>query len=702
MMRFGVFSSALAFLVLFELNGLAQPSTIRTYAGPSGTGPVDGGQAVAQSITGPMSVISDGAGGFYFASFNQSRIYKVDAGGTLTIIAGTGTEGFSGDGGPAQAAQLVRPSAIALDGVGNLYIADRFNHRIRKITAAGVISTVAGTGTRGSDGDGEPASAAQLDSPWGIALDVAGNLFIADTGNNRIRKVSADGIIGTVAGTGEHGYSGDGGEATFAGLASPAGVVVDAIGNLIIADTGNNCIREVSRDGLINRVAGTCGAFNWENTGFNGDGGPATSAQLNFPRSVAVDASGNLFIADTFNQRIRKVSANGIISTVAGTGGMTPCGEQNVVGDGGPATAAQLSGPSGVTVDGVGNLFIADSYNNRVRMVTAAGIIHTVAGDGGIQGYRGDGGAANAALFNYPTGVAVDRTGNLFIADTLNCRVRMVTAAGIISTVARLNLPRSVAVDAIGNLFVADQSTNRVYKVSPEGAITAFAGRGAFGQGSFNGDGGPAIAAELNYPFGVAVDGAGNVFIADRANHRVRKVSPNGVIVTVAGSGPAGGGGGFSGDGGPATAAQLNYPMAVTVDAHGNLFIADTINYRIRRVTPEGIISTVAGTGIQGLSGDGGPAISAEIGSPWGVAVDGNGNLFFSAGGSAYHRIRRVTPDGIITTAVGNGLPGTGGDGGPADSAQLDTPWGVAVDEEGSLFIADSNNHRIPKVTTEP
>ena len=705
MREFSRVALSLPFLVLFHLNSFAQPR-ITTYAGPSTAGPVNGAQAVTQSIGSPMSVIADAVGGFYFASSTQHRIYRVAADGTLTVIAGTGQAGFAGDGGPAGAAQLNSPAGIALDAAGNLFIADRLNHRIRQITAAGIISTVSGDGAPGFSGDGEPAFRAQLNIPWGIALDGKGALWIADTGNHRIRKISADGIIRTVAGTGEYGNygdNGDGGQASLAQLFLPSAVAVDAEGTLFIAQ--RDCIRKVGPDGVINRFAGSCLGVDIDGAAFGGDGGPAASAQLNFPTSLTLDASGNLFIADRRNHRIRKISSSGIISTVAGAGGELDCRQENFGGDGGPATAARLNEPSGVAVDSRGNLFITDLGNNRIRKVTAAGIINTVAGDGGIAGFKGDGGAARAALLNTPIGVAVDRDGNLFIADNLNCRIRKVTPAGIITTVARLNSqPRNIAVDNGGNLFVT-YLDNQIRKISPEGAITIFAGTGTagtFGQGSFGGDGGPATAAQLHNPSGLAVDDAGNVFIADRSSHRVRKVSPNGVIVTVAGGGAVDGGDGFSGDGGPATSAELNYPLGVAVDARGNLFIADTINHRIRRVAPDGVISTVAGNGSVGLSGDGGPATSAEIGSPFGVAVDGIGNLFISAGGGAYHRIRKVTPDGIITTLAGDGTPAFNGDGGPAFFAQLNSPWGVAVDGSGSLFIADTNNHRIRKVTAEP
>ncbi len=389
--------------------------------------------------------------------------------------------------------------------------------------------------------------------------------------------------------------------------------------------------------------------------GFSGDGGPATSAQLFHPESVAVDAAANLFIGDRLNNRIRKVTPDGVIKTVAGKN-MSSSG-----GDGGPATRARLSNPTGVAVDTAGNLFIADAENNRIRKVTPGGVISTVAGNGN-RGFSGDGGPATSAQLYRPRGVAVDSAGNLFIADGWNYRVRKVTPDGVISTVA-------------GN-----------------------------GRPGFSGDGGPATSAQLGRPNGVVADTAGNLFITASSSvggtlswfaDRIRKVTPGGVISTVAGNGNPG----FSGDGGPATSARLFIPEGIALDAEGNLFIADTGNHRVRKVTPENVISTVAGDGRPGFDSDddGGPATSAQLAAPSGVAVDTAGNLFIADAGNC--RIRKVTRDGVISTVAGNGICGFGGDGSPTTSAQLSNPRAVAVDAAGTLFIADGA--RIRRVAGE-
>ena len=332
---------------------------------------------------------------------------------TITTIAGNGIASGSGDGGPATQATLNTPAGIALDTAGNVYIADAFSHRIRKVAPDGTISTVAGTGEVGFDGDGAPATDARLRVPLSVAIDDTGAIYIADTYNHRIRKVSPDGVISTIAGTGALGFSGDGGQGTAATLAYPTGIAVAEDGALFIADTRNHRVRRLAADGTITTVAGTGAA------GFNGDGGPATLARLNNPRDVAVGPGGQLYIVDRENRRIRMVDGDGLIATVAGTG------SSGFNGDRGQATEANLRAPYGITVDRQGNLYIADTFNHRVRKVSPDGSISTVAGSARF-GFTGDGWAAGQATLHYPLGVATDIAGNLYIADSFNHRIRKV------------------------------------------------------------------------------------------------------------------------------------------------------------------------------------------------------------------------------------------------------------------------------------
>jgi uncharacterized protein (TIGR03437 family) len=656
---------------------------INTVAGTAWIFPTSAVQALSAPLGALSAVVVDGLGNTYAADPENNVVLRVSPGGMLTIVAGNGYGGFSGDGGPATKASLSSPEGIAIDSAGNLYIADSLNSRIRKVSG-GTITTVVGSGKSGFSGDGGPATNAALSDPGGVAVDAAGNIYVVDTENERIRKISG-GVITTIAGNGALGFSGDGGPATSASFFQPQAVAIDSGGNLYIADALNNRVRKIS-NGQITTVAGNGSAR------YSGDGGPAVSASLNFPFGLTVDAAGNLYIADAFNNRIRKVSG-GVITTVAGNG------NARFTGDGGPANSAAIDFPSGVAVDASGIIYIADTYNNRIRVVSG-GSISTAAGNGAYL-FAGDGGLAKNASINLPAGVAMDAAGTLYIADSLNNRIRKVSG-GMITTVAgngnpgfsgdggpainaSLYYPQGVAVDSAGNLYIADSSNNRIRKVSG-GVITTVAGNGVEG---FSGDGGSPASASLYGPLGVAVDSSNNLYIADAYNNRIRKIA-GGIITTVAGNGNAG----FSGDGGAATSASLSNPGGVAVDSIGNFYIADSSNNRIRKVSG-GAITTVAGNGNAGFSGDGGAPVSASLYDPAGVGIDSAGNIYIAD--SLNNRIRMVA-GGIIATVAGNGEGAYSGDGGAAAAASLYYPYGVAMDSHGDLFIADGDNNRIREV----
>ncbi|MDR3676854.1 MAG: choice-of-anchor D domain-containing protein, partial [Acidobacteriota bacterium] len=563
-------------------------------------------------------------------------------------MAGNGSEGYSGDGGPATNAGLLSPYGVAVDGAGDLFIADTFHYSIRRVDATTkFISTVAGTGTAGFGGDGGAATSAKLNFPTEVALDGSGNLFIVDSNNERIRRVDVlTHDITTVAGNGQTGFNGDNTAATSASLCNPYGVALDGSGNVFIADTCSSRLRRVDATTQnITTVAGD-GAQD-----FTGDGGLAAFAALNSPQAVAIDSTGNLFIADTSNGRIRRVDKlTADITTIAGGG---------TGGDNGAATSAMLFTPSGLAIDGSGNLLIADNQNNRIRRVDRdTQTITTVAGNG-IPGFSGNGSGANLAQMWGPWGIALDSSGNLFIADLQNFRIR--------------------GVDAISQI------------------ITTVAGNGLAG---YSGDGGLATSARLGAPYAVATDSAGNLFIADNGTDgRVRRVDAiTHFITSVAGNGTSG----YSGDGGLATSAQLAGPTGVAVDSSGNLFIADTGNHSIRRVdAATHFITTVAGNGTPGFSGEGGLATGAQLWNPYGVAVDSSGNILIAD--TSNYRIRRVDAlTHIITTVAGNGTYGFSGDGGPAISAELSVPNAVTTDSSGNLYIADAPNNRVRATALPP
>jgi hypothetical protein len=700
MIRIFIFALIAASLAM---PALAQQDVISTVIGG---GPGDNIPAVDANIYGPVSVAFDSAGNYYIAAYSANRVFKVSTSGDLTLVAGNGLPGYSGDGvaGGAANAELNGPYSVAVDSSDNVYIADYNNSVIRKVdTATNTITTFLGTqGTCGGStstlcspegvavdststnlfiadtgdcqikkvvlatnavsvfagndeetcgytGNGGNATAAELDQPSAIAVDSSEDVFIADTDNYVIREVTAsNGHIILVAGDNTPGYSGDKGLATKAEISQVYGLTTNSAGTTVtIADTGNDAIRQFTVGGDINTVAGGTG-------GYCGDGGKATAACLNAPEDVTLSSSGSYYISDYDNERIRSFTVGGDINTVAGNGSTTEATVSNGVGP----TGVELYYPFGVYEDPSGNIYVADQYNQIVReLVQASNVVNTFAGTPGTAGYSGDTGAATSVELDYPLGVARDSSGNIYVADTDNCIVWIVNTAGNISIFA--------------------------------GTLNS----GGSPVCGYSGDGGPATSAELYYPSGVYVDSKNNVFIADSNNEVIREIT-GGTINTIAGIPNVNG---YSGDGGPATAAKLYNPTAVAEDGAGNLYIADQYNNRIREISAAtGNISTVAGNGDDGFSGDG-IATQNSLYYPSGIWADVNGNFFIAD--QENFLLRWVNQAGIMTTFAGTGDGQYNGDGGVATNANLYYPSGIWEDPSGDFLVTDQYNYRIRYIT---
>jgi uncharacterized protein (TIGR03437 family) len=557
---------------------------ISTVAGTGASGyGGDGGSALQASFNGLAGIAIDHGGNLYVADFFNQVVRKI-SGGTITTVAGNGTLGYNGDNIAATSAQLAGPSGVALDAAGNLYIADGYNSRIRKVSG-GIITTVAGNGTAGFSGDKGPAASATLRQPADVAVDSAGNLYIADYGNNRIRMV-ANGVITTTAGNGTLVFTGDGGAATTAGLVAPARMAFDTADNLYLVDGPR--VRKIAR-GVISTIAGGGAPL--------GESGPATSAQLLSPQGVAVDGAGNVYIADAGTARVLEVSG-GTVQKLAGAG------SQGLTGDNGPAANSQLSAPWGIAVDAAGSVYVTDGTNLKVRKISG-GTIAPFAGGGSTLG---DGGPATKAQLSAPQGLAADAAGNLYIAD-LN-RIRVVaggvinTAAGNgsvgyqgdggVATAARISSASGVAASS-GSLYIADSGNNRVRMVT-SGIISTVAGNGTYGA---SGSGGTATSAMLSSPTGVAADPSGDFYLTD--SYRVLKVS-KGKIATIAG---------------------LSGPQGVAADAAGNIYVADPSSHRVRVLTPAGTSCAIAASpttlAVASTGGTASVNLGAGASCPWAV-----------------------------------------------------------------------------------
>ena len=590
---------------------------------------------------------------------------------TFSTLAGMPGAVVNSADGTGSAAQFDAPRGIAVDRAGNAYVADANNSTIRKITREGVVTTLAGVpGERGrTDGEG---AGARFSEPFGLATDAAGNLYVADNLNNAIRRITADGVVTTLAGAGVAGSAdGTGAAARFH---EPRAVAVDADGTVYVADYENHTIRKITSAGGVTTLAGS------PDVQGNADGS-GTAARFRGPMGVAVDATGTVYVADTGNRSIRKITSAGVVTTLGLSG--SPLGE-----------------PRGIAVDGAGTIYVGDSRTHTVRAITPTGTVSTLAGQSSRPGVSD--GTGTAASFHYPSAVAVDTSGAVYVADTENDTVRIVARGGAVTTLAglpgrtnsidgagadaRFEDPFGAAVDLNGNVYVADSGAHTIRKVSPDGVVTTLAGSA----GSFGSTNGLGAAARFYSPYGVAVDSAGIVYVADSGNKTIRRISPEGLVTTLAGTALEAGG-----TDGTGAAARFDEPYGIAVDGAGNVYVADSAQNAIRKITPAGVVTTLAGSAGSIGSADGTGA-AARFAVPYGVAVDLAGTVYVVDHGN--HTVRRVTAAGVVTT-----LAGTPGSMGSADgtgaAARFKFPGFPAADAVGNVFVIDTDNQAVRRIT---
>ncbi|HVU25414.1 MAG TPA: immunoglobulin domain-containing protein [Opitutus sp.] len=681
------------------LENYATPYTFTTLAGTTSVGSKDGTGAGAR-FEGPSGVAVDADGNVYVADSGNQTIRKITGAGVVTTLAGTPAhEGATdGTGSAAEFNMDDSPAEIAVDAAGNLYLADSDSSTIRRITGAGVVTTLAGMAGIYDAVDGTGGSA-RFAYPTGVAVDAAGNVYVADTGNDTIRKITSGGVVTTLAGrAGDPGASdGTGSSARFNG---PTSVVVDAEGTIYVADSSNATIRKITSAGVVSTLAGLAGAS-------GATDGAGASARFSNPRGVAVDGAGNVYVADSGNNTIRKITSGGVVTTLAGLAGNAGAAD-------GTGASARFDAPDSVAVDSAGNIYVADYNNCTIRKITSAGVVTTLAGTAINTGSTD--GVGSDARFDLPEGVAAG-DGAVYVADTGNHTIRKITSGGAVSTLAgspgdagasdgtgpaaRFDAPGGLAVSAPGDVYVADTGNDTIRRITSAGVVTTFAGAAGLA-GSADGSG---AAARFNAPMGIAMGPDGILYVADTGNHTIRKITSGGVVSTLAGL--AGNSGSADGAG---TAARFNGPQAVAVDGAGNVYVADTRNNVIRKITSAGVVTTWAGApGVFNGGWADGTGSAAKFWYPAGVAADAAGNVYVSDG--ANELIRRISNGGVVTTLAGKDeyRGATDGDG---IEARFNDPVGIAVDAAGAIYVADTSSSTIrkgvvsaslvPQFTTQP
>ncbi len=646
----------------------AQNYTFRTLAGSAGYGTADGVGNSAR-FSGPCGIAVDSAGNVYVVDRGNSTIRKLTPDGLVTTLAGLAAVYGKADG-VGNAARFFKPFGVAVDKSGNVYVADSCidtnigltsNNTVRKVTPAGVVTTVAGQAGTFGSTDGT-GSAARFSLPTSVAIDSRGSIYVGDVGNNAIRKLTPDGEVRTWVKGGK-------------GLDQPVGIAVDGANNVYVADQGMNTIWKITPDGTITILAGAGISASYGN-----DDGVGSAARFSGPSGVTVDDSGSVFVADAYNHTIRKIAPDGTVTTLAGTPGASGYAD-------GLGKEARFNHPIGIALDGAGTIYVADTYNNAIRKLTPEGRVSTFAGLSESVGHAD--GAGSDARFAGPGSVAVDDAGNTFVADGGNNVIRKITPDGVVTTLAglagsagnvdgagsaaRFSNPAGIAVDSLGNLYVSDFGNNTIRKVTPAGVVTTLAGDPTvnhfIGLGGAHADG-TGSAAQFHAPEGITIDSSGIIYVADSMNGLIRRVTPAGAVTTLAG--------------------QYIYPSGVAVDGLGDVYVADESGM-IQMITPAGSVITLAGQwyAYGNLDGKGS---AARFGQPWGITVDASGDVYLTDDSS----IRKITSSGDVTTIAGSARSPGSADG-RVSTARFSKPRGIALDRAGNLYIADTGNNTIRK-----
>lgn len=647
---------------------------------PGGVGNVDG-TGTAARFNFPRSIAVDASGNVYVADTFSHTIRKITKTGVVTTFAGAANQLGSADGTAANA-RFNQPYGVAVGSGGVVYVSDANNNTIRKITSAGVVTTLAGNAQEGGGTADGTGSNARFDGPAGLAVAADGSIYVADGDNHAIRKVTAAGVVTTVAGLPGTQGSADGAAAD-ARFYYPQGVAVDGSGNLFVVDSGNCTVRKITKAGVVSTLAGTVGVY-------GGVDGTGTAAQFDYPTGIVVRQNGDLYVASGYNGCVRIVTQAGVVTTFAGT--INQWGNVDATG-----IAARFSDCYAIAVDSTGNFYVSDDDNQNIRKITAAGVVTTLAGQAPHKGKTD--GAGSDALFNSTQGVSIGPNGELYIADAYNNMIRKATPGGDVTAfagtgafgsangtaaTATFKYVYDTAADAAGNVYVADALNNVIRKIAVNGDVTTHAGTvGAYG----NMDG-MGSAAKFRNPSGIVATADGTLYVADPADCTVRKITPAGEVTTLAGT--PGVSGYLDSTG---TAARFSAVQDVAVDVAGNVYVADMYNQVIRKITSGGVVSTLAGK--YGISGSAdGTGDEARFFYPYGVAVDPFGNILVCDSGN--NTIRKVTPEGVVTT-IGGLAPKGDAVNGLGTAARFSTPYRVAIGNDGLVYVADKNNNRIMK-----